>query len=53
MWQGKGKVAISGIGFSEISRRPQKPLGLLAVDACHAAIADAGKPIKSSMRVRG
>jgi acetyl-CoA acetyltransferase len=42
MWQGKGKVAISGIGFSEISGRPQKPLGLLAVDACHAAIADAG-----------
>src|SRR5579872_7011176 len=42
MWQGKGKVAISGIGFSEISRRPQKPLGLLAVDACRAAIADAG-----------
>jgi acetyl-CoA acetyltransferase len=42
MWQGKGKVAISGIGFSEISRRPQKPLGLLAVDACRAAITDAG-----------
>ena len=42
MWQGKGKVAIAGIGFSEISRRPQKPLGLLAVDACRAAIADAG-----------
>jgi len=42
MWQGKGKTAIAGIGFSEISRRPQKPLGLLAVDACQAAIADAG-----------
>jgi acetyl-CoA acetyltransferase len=42
MWQGKGKVAIAGIGFSEISRRPQKPLGVLAVDACRAAIADAG-----------
>ena len=42
MWQGKGKTAIAGIGFSEISRRPQKPLGLLAVDACRAAIADAG-----------
>jgi acetyl-CoA acetyltransferase len=42
MWQGKGKIAIVGIGFSEISRRPQKPLGLLAVDACRAAIADAG-----------
>ncbi len=42
MWQGKGKTAIAGIGYSEISRRPRKPLGLLAVDACHAAIADAG-----------
>jgi acetyl-CoA acetyltransferase len=42
MWQGKGKTAIAGIGYSEISRRPQKPLGLLAVDACRAAIADAG-----------
>src|SRR5271163_4965752 len=42
MWQGKGKTAIAGIGYSEISRRPQKPLGLLAFDACRAAIADAG-----------
>lgn len=41
MWQGKGKTAIAGIGYSEISRRPQKPLGLLAVDACRAAIMDA------------
>jgi acetyl-CoA acetyltransferase len=42
MWQGKGKTAIAGIGYSEISRRPQKPLGLLAIDACRAAIEDAG-----------
>jgi acetyl-CoA acetyltransferase len=42
MWQGKGKTAIAGIGYSEISRRPQKPLGLLALDACRAAISDAG-----------
>ena len=42
MWQGKGKTAIVGIGYSEISRRPQKPLGLLAIDACRAAILDAG-----------
>jgi acetyl-CoA acetyltransferase len=42
MWQGKGKTAIAGIGYSEISRKPRKPLGLLAVDACEAAIADAG-----------
>jgi acetyl-CoA acetyltransferase len=42
MWQGRGKIAIAGIGYSTITRRPQKPLGLLAVDACRAAIADAG-----------
>ncbi|HVN88288.1 MAG TPA: hypothetical protein VMT61_00595 [Candidatus Binataceae bacterium] len=42
MWSGRGKTAIVGIGYSEITRRPNKPLGLLAVDACRAAIADAG-----------
>src|SRR5216684_737733 len=41
MWQGKGKTAIAGVGYSEISRRSQKPLGLLAADACRAAIIDA------------
>lgn len=42
MWQGRGKTAIVGIGYSEITRRAQKPLGLLAVDACRSAIEDAG-----------
>src|SRR5216683_6078463 len=42
MWQGKSKTAIAGIGYSAITRRPDKPLGLLAVDACRAAIDDAG-----------
>ncbi len=42
MWQGRGKTAIAGIGYSEITRKPEKPLGLLAIDACRAAIADAG-----------
>ncbi|MGH7916131.1 MAG: thiolase C-terminal domain-containing protein [Candidatus Binataceae bacterium] len=41
MWEGRGKTAIVGIGYSEITRRPQKPLGLLAVDASRAAMADA------------
>lgn len=37
------KVAIVGVGgFSEIGRRLDRPLGLLAVDAARAAIADAG-----------
>jgi acetyl-CoA acetyltransferase len=38
----RGKTAIVGIGYSEITRRPQKPLGLLAIDACRAALDDAG-----------
>ena len=41
-WQGKGKTAIVGIGYSEISRRPQKSLGALSLDACRAALDDAG-----------
>ncbi len=42
MWHGRGKTAIVGIGYSEITRKPGKPLGLLALDACRAAIEDAG-----------
>jgi len=42
MSSARGKTAIVGIGYSEITRRPNKPLGLLALDACRAAIADAG-----------
>ena len=42
MWQGRGKTAIVGIGFSELVRQSKRPLGLLALDACREAIADAG-----------
>jgi acetyl-CoA acetyltransferase len=42
MWQGRGKTAIVGIGFSELVRQSRRPLGLLALDACREAIADAG-----------
>src|SRR5215831_1256260 len=38
----RNKTAIVGIGYSEITRRPQRPLGLLAVDACRAALEDCG-----------
>lgn len=37
----RGKTAIVGIGYSEITRRSQQPLGLLAVAACRAALDDA------------
>jgi acetyl-CoA acetyltransferase len=41
-WEGKGKVAVVGIGFSELSRHSEKTLGRLAFDAANAAVEDAG-----------
>jgi acetyl-CoA acetyltransferase len=41
-WEGKGKVAVAGIGFSALSRRSEETLGKLAFDAANAALADAG-----------
>ncbi|HWC30298.1 MAG TPA: hypothetical protein VG845_09470 [Dehalococcoidia bacterium] len=41
-WPGKGKVAVAGIGFSELSRHSDQPLGKLAFDAANAALEDAG-----------
>ncbi|MBI3301857.1 MAG: hypothetical protein HYZ72_07235, partial [Deltaproteobacteria bacterium] len=42
MWIGRGKTAIVGVGYSALTRHSQKPLGVLALDACRAALADAG-----------
>jgi acetyl-CoA acetyltransferase len=42
MFDGGGKAAVVGVGRSEIGRRLDRPLGLLAIDAVRAAIADAG-----------
>ena len=42
MWHGRGKVAVVGIGVSEISRQPEHSLGTLVVNSCAAAIEDAG-----------
>jgi acetyl-CoA acetyltransferase len=36
------RAAITGVGHSRVLRRADMPLGLLALDACRAAIADAG-----------
>jgi acetyl-CoA acetyltransferase len=41
-WAGRGRTAIAGIGFSELSRHSSKGLGQLAMDACRAALEDAG-----------
>lgn len=38
----RNEVAIVGVGFSKISRRSDKTLGQLAVDACIKAVDDAG-----------
>jgi acetyl-CoA acetyltransferase len=43
----RSKVAIVGVGHSQMGRRLERPLGLLAVDACRAAIADAGLDLAS------
>ena len=32
MWTGRGKTAIVGVGYSELTRHSEKPLGLLALD---------------------
>jgi acetyl-CoA acetyltransferase len=38
----RNEVAIAGVGFSKISRRSDKTVGQLAVEACNTALADAG-----------
>ena len=35
-------IAISGVGYAEISREGERSEAQLAVDACRAAVADAG-----------
>jgi acetyl-CoA acetyltransferase len=42
MFEPKNAVAIVGVGHSAIGRRQPRPLGLLAMDAAKAALADAG-----------
>lgn len=41
-WANKGRVAIAGIGFSQIERRTSRPLGSHAMAAADAALADCG-----------
>ncbi|KPM51949.1 hypothetical protein ACG83_30700 [Frankia sp. R43] len=40
--QGTARTAIVGVGHSAVHRRDEVSLGLLTLDACRAAIADAG-----------
>ena len=41
-WQGKGRIAFVGVGFSAIERGTDRPLGEFAEEAIGAALADAG-----------
>ncbi|MGC4251733.1 MAG: hypothetical protein QM605_09840 [Sphingobium sp.] len=42
MWAHSGKVAVAGVGYSPLERRSEKSLATLTVQACDAALADAG-----------
>ena len=42
MWENRCKVAVSGVGFSKITRSSEIPLATLTLDAVKAAVADSG-----------
>src|SRR3982074_1270875 len=42
MWENRCKVAVSGVGFSKVSRTAAIPLGAHALGAVKAAVADSG-----------
>ena len=41
-WEHKDKVAVVGVGYSPLTRRSPRTLASLTVEACDAALADAG-----------
>lgn len=42
MWEHRDKVAVAGVGYSRLERRSARPLAALTLEACDAALADAG-----------
>jgi acetyl-CoA acetyltransferase len=42
MWDNRCKIAVSGVGFSEVTRTADRPLAAHALDAVKAAVADSG-----------
>ncbi len=42
MWENRCKVAVSGVGFSDITRSAEVPLAAHALQAVNAAVADSG-----------
>ncbi len=45
MWENRCKVAVSGVGFSKITRSAEVPLAAHALQAVNAAVADSGLDI--------
>ncbi|MGD8810166.1 MAG: hypothetical protein PVG24_11205 [Gammaproteobacteria bacterium] len=42
MWENRCKVAVSGVGFSKVSRAAEIPLAVHALEAVKSAVADSG-----------
>lgn len=42
MWEFRDKVAVAGVGYSQLSRRSEHSLAALTAQACDDALADAG-----------
>jgi acetyl-CoA acetyltransferase len=42
MWAFRDKIAVAGVGYSPLTRRSQQSLAELTLEACDAALADAG-----------
>ncbi|MCB4860034.1 MULTISPECIES: thiolase family protein [unclassified Sphingobium] len=42
MWDHRDKVAVAGLGYSRLERRSDRSLAALTLEACDAALADAG-----------
>ncbi|KEQ52290.1 thiolase C-terminal domain-containing protein [Sphingobium chlorophenolicum] len=42
MWDFRNKVAVAGVGYSKLERRSDRTLAALTLEACDAALADAG-----------
>ena len=42
MWENRCKIAVSGVGFSKVTRSAEMPLAAHALEAVKAAVADSG-----------
>ena len=49
MWEHRCKVAVSGVGFSKVTRSAEIPLAAHALEAVKAAVDDSGLACRTSM----